>query len=156
MTPHRINTSPSPWAFDKAQASEVSITNNQAVDIKCYHPGFTFVEKLQTVSTKFRQQQAKGTLPTNFLRHYYDLSQLLEHPDVQKFIGTKQYHKRKEERFRTGDNLTIAENEAFLLSDPKTKAQFTELFAQTASLYYAGQPGFNDIIDKIQSQIKNL
>jgi len=40
----------SSWAFDRANAL-VSIIDNRAKQVKCYHPGYTFVEKLQTVST---------------------------------------------------------------------------------------------------------
>ncbi len=146
----------SSWAYDHAIGKNVTITDNRANDIKCYHPGYTFVEKLQTVSTKFRQQQATNTTPTNFLRHYYDLSQLLDHLLVKEFIGTKEYHARKKIRFRTGDNLNISENEAFLLSDPKVRKQFSETFLSTTSLYYAGQPTFEEILGRIQSTIENL
>ena len=72
----------SSWAFDRALKADISVTDNRAEKVPCYHPGYTFVEKLQTVSTKFRQQQANGEMPANFLRHYYDISQLLGHPDV--------------------------------------------------------------------------
>ncbi len=114
----------SSWAFDRASETDIRITDNRAIDIPCYHPGYTFVEKLQTVSTKFRQQQDNGEMPPNFLRHYYDIGQLLEHPDVITFIGTPEYQARKEHRFRKGDNLIIAENEAFILSDPETREQY--------------------------------
>lgn len=36
----------SSWAYDKAIASGVQVIDNRAVNIKCYHPGYTFVEKL--------------------------------------------------------------------------------------------------------------
>lgn len=146
----------SSWAYDKAASSPVSVLNNQASNIKCYHPGYTFVEKLQTISTKFRKQQESGKQPANFLRHYYDLSQLLDHPDVQAFIGTEEYHQRKAIRFRKGDNQTISENEAFLLSDPNTRDLYRKEFLKTSSLYYEGQPDFDDILNKIQSQIDTL
>jgi len=98
-TPNMTRTISS-WALDKASESGVAFTDNRAIDVPCYHPGYTLVEKLQTVSTKFRQQQQKGDLPPNFLRHYYDISQLLDHPEVTAFIGTPEYHARK--RFEGG------------------------------------------------------
>lgn len=49
------------------------LTDNRAVDVRCYDPGYTLVEKLQTISTKYRRQQASGEMPTNFMRHYYDV-----------------------------------------------------------------------------------
>lgn len=146
----------SSWAFDRATSAGVAITDNRAIDVSCYHPGYTFVEKLQTVSTKFRQQQDNGELPPNFLRHYYDISQLLGHPDVAAFIGTPKYHARKEQRFRKDDNLIIAENEAFLLSDATTREQYTLAYQATAPLYFGGQPLFESILAKILEQIDRL
>ncbi len=146
----------SSWAFDKASGSDITMRDNRANDVPCYHPGYTFVEKLQTVSTKFRQQQEKKDLPPNFLRHYYDISQLLDHPEVAAFIGTPKYHARKEQRFRKGDNLNIAENEAFLLSDPGTREQYILAYQKTASLYFDQQIPFDNILKKIQEQIEKL
>ena len=154
-TPNRqINISS--WAFDRGRASDNIIENNQAIDIKCYHPGYTFVEKLQTVSTKFRQQQESGTLPINFMRHYYDISQLLEHSDVLNFIGTDKYHQRKQTRFRTGDNLNIAENEAFILSDTGTREIYRDAFQRTLSLYHGEKPDFDKVLSKIHESIDSL
>lgn len=146
----------SSWAFDKASESDISMRDNRANGVPCYHPGYTFVEKLQTVSTKFRQQQEKGDLPPNFLRNYYDISQLLDHPDVVDFIGTPKYQEWKEHRFRTDDNPNIAENEAFLLSDPATREQYTLTYQKTASLYFNEQIPFETILGKIQGQSKKL
>lgn len=146
----------SSWAYDKASKSGIAISDNRAIDVPCYHPGYTFVEKLQTVSTKFRQQQKKGEPPQNFMRHYYDISQLLDHPAVAAFIGTPEYQARKAHRFRRDDNLNIAENEAFLLSDPATREQYTRAYQVTASLYFNEQIPFDTILDNIQAQIEKL
>ena len=70
----------------------MQVIDNRAVDVPCYSPAYTFVEKLQTVSTKFRQQQDAEVFPKNFLRHYYDLYCLLDNPEVQAFLGTTAYH----------------------------------------------------------------
>jgi hypothetical protein len=146
----------SSWAFEHALSTGVEFCDNRAIDVRCYHPGYTFVEKLQTVSTKFRQQQESGAFPANFMRHYYDLSQLLDHPDVQSFIGTEEYHQRKKERFRKADNLKIVENEAFLLSDSETRELYQRAFETTRPLYFGEIPSFDDILGKIQSQIAEL
>ena len=146
----------SSWAFDRAAKADVAARDNRAVDVSCYHPGYTFVEKLQTVSTKFRQQQSTGELPPNFLRHYYDISQLLDHPEVAAFIATPEYHARKEQRFRKDDKLIIAENEAFLLSDPATREQYTLAYQATAPLYFSGQRDFETILARIQDTIDKL
>lgn len=146
----------SSWAFDRAAKAGVAARDNRAVDVSCYHPGYTFVEKLQTVSTKFRQQQSTGKLPPNFLRHYYDISQLLDHPEVTAFITTPEYHTRKEQRFRKDDKLIIAENEAFLMSDSATREQYALAYQATAPLYFGRQPDFEGIIEKIGKQIDKL
>src|SRR5262249_37303359 len=109
------------WAHDYA-ASKVDIIDNRAKGVVCYDPGYTFVEKLQTVSTKFRRQQESGEAPVEFMRHYFDVYALLQRPEVRAFIP---YQKHKTERFRQGDNPDIAKNEAFILSNPKTPSSMT-------------------------------
>jgi hypothetical protein len=80
----------SSWAYDYA-AGNVEIIDNRAKAVPCYDPGYTLVEKLQTISTKFRKQQETGEFPANFMRHYYDVYSLLQRPEVQAFIGTGAY-----------------------------------------------------------------
>src|SRR6266853_5178640 len=80
----------SSWAYDYA-ADKVDIVDNRAKGVACYDPGYTFVEKLQTVSTKFRRQQESGDSPVEFMRHYYDVYSLLQRPEVRAFIGTEPY-----------------------------------------------------------------
>ena len=60
----------SSWAFERAFKQNVPVKDNRSINVKCYCPEYTFVEKLQTVSTKFRKQQESGSLSTNFMRHY--------------------------------------------------------------------------------------
>lgn len=148
----------SSWALDSALNSTVRFIDNRALDVLCYSPAFTFVEKLQTVSTKFRQQQLAGAglFPKNFLRHYYDLYCLLEHPDVQAFIGTQAYDARKVQRFRAGDNQDIASNEAFLLRDRTVRDLYAAKYKETSSLYYGGQPDFSAILERIAAVIHRL
>lgn len=146
----------SSWALDVALQSKASFIDNRAVAVPCYSPAYTFVEKLQTVSTKFRLQQEADAFPKNFLRHYYDLYCLLDSPEVQAFIGTPEYHARKQVRFRQGDNLHIASNEAFLLSNPAARARYEAEYKKTAALYYAGQIPFAAILDRIAQHIDRL
>jgi hypothetical protein len=107
----------SSWLYDYA-VDKVSIIDNRAKEVPCYDPGYTFVEKLQTISTKFRLQQASKNGPIDFMRHYYDIYGLLQRPEVQAFIGTAEYHAHKRKRFRGGDNPNIAQNQAFVPTDP--------------------------------------
>lgn len=144
------------WAYSRACEVAVQVIDNRATAVPCYHPGYTFVEKLQTVSTKYRIERAEGVMPKNFMRHYYDLSRLIDHPDVQTFIGTPEYHERKSKRFRVGDNLVIAENEAFLLRDRVIRERYRQAYNATRRLYFGPQPSFDDILQKIQAVINRL
>ena len=146
----------SSWLYDRAVASNVDIVDNRAMAVPCYDPGYTFVEKLQTVSTKFRKQQADGSDPVGFMRHYYDIHELLKQPDVQKFISTDAYKAHKQARFRQGDNQNIAENEAFLLSDANTQATYANAYERSSALYYAGKPSFDEILAKIREWADKL
>ncbi|WP_192798076.1 nucleotidyl transferase AbiEii/AbiGii toxin family protein [Brucella pseudogrignonensis] len=64
-------------AYDYA-ASRVELIDNRALIVSCYEPGYTLVEKLQTISAKYRKQQETGQFPANLLRHYYDIYYLLD------------------------------------------------------------------------------
>lgn len=140
----------SSWARDKAAAVNVAFTDNRAMSVKCYDPAFTLIEKLQAVSTKFRKQQEAGDFPANFLQHYYDIYCLLGEARVIDFIGTDEYEKRKEKRFSTADVRRIADNEAFLLRDPKVRKLYKTEYDKTAGLYYAGMIPFEIIMERIQ------
>lgn len=135
----------SSWAYDYA-VDKIDIINNRAKGVACYDPGYTLVEKLQTVSTKFRLQQANKDSPINFMRHYYDVHSLMQRPEVQNFIGTEAYKAHKAQRFRQGDEPDITKNEALHLSDPLTRAAYKKAYDATSGLYYAGRPSFEDIL----------
>jgi hypothetical protein len=146
----------SSWAYEHAVASKVDIIDNRAKGVPCYDPRYTFVEKLQTVATKFRHQQENGEFPANFMRHYYDIYKLLQRPDVHSFIGTAAYTAHKEKRFPKADNKNIAENEAFILSDPATRKLYENAFATTSALYYKGKPTLGQILAEIGKWIDRL
>ena len=154
VTPNRAKDISS-WAYDYA-VENVELKDNRAKAIPCYHPGYTLVEKLQTISTKYRAQQNSGTFPINFMRHYYDVYCLLDEPEVQAFIGTPEYQAHKEKRFRAGDNPVITDNEAFLLHNPSVRREYEEALQTTKTLYYKTQPSFDEIMDKIREQTDRL
>lgn len=122
----------------------------------CYDPGYTLVEKLQTISTKYRQQQKDRQFPPNFLRHYYDIYSLLEHPEVQAFIGTNEYVAHKNRRFRSLDNKNIAKNQAFILSDSETRKTYAGIYAKTSALFYGSKPTFDQILERISGWTDRL
>ena len=147
----------SSWAFDKAADVRVPIEDNRAVDVLCYSPQYTFVEKLQAISTKYRQQQEKGRVfPPNFLRHYYDVYRLLDLDSVQKFIGTSEYHEYKDKRFRGADNRDIATTDAFTLKDTAVRSLYETEYKKGADLYYKGQVPFSEILERIRKNIERL
>jgi hypothetical protein len=145
----------SSWIYDYA-ASRVETVDNRAKGVACYDPGYTFVEKLQTISTKYRQQQKEKQFPPNFLRHYYDIYSLLERPEVQAFIGTDEYEMHKDRRFRSLDNKNIAKNQAFILSDDETRKTYAETYAKTSALYYGRKPTFDQILERIREWTDRL
>lgn len=146
------------WAFEKAIATiGIDIIDNRATEIPCYHPGYTFVEKLQTIATKFRQEQTTGVERPNLLRQYYDVYCLLSNEEVQNFIGTPEYHDHKMARFPKADlKVPISQNEAYHLSNPALRARFRNRYLKTASLYYEGQPDFTALLDTINSFLSRL
>jgi hypothetical protein len=154
-TPNRPVTISS-WAYDAAVNAGVQIYDNRAVDVLCYLPTYTFVEKLQTVSTKYRLHKAGKAFPANFMRHYYDLYCLLTLPEVQKFIGTSAYEAHKVRRFRRGDELVAFKNPAFLLEDRQERARFASAYQKTSALYYNGQPDLEEILARIRQHIDTM
>ncbi|PIQ42620.1 MAG: hypothetical protein COV52_02355 [Gammaproteobacteria bacterium CG11_big_fil_rev_8_21_14_0_20_46_22] len=140
----------SSWALDKALALNIDVIDNRAKQVKCYCPEYTFVEKLQTISTKYRLQQKNKTMPINFLRHYYDVYQLLKQQRVLDFIGTDEYQLHKAKRFRSADEKDISKNEAFLLSDKEILELYAKEFEKKSAIYFGEQPNFSSIINKIK------
>jgi hypothetical protein len=114
------------------------------------------VEKLQTISTKYRKQLETGQFPAYFLRHYYDVYCLLEQPAVQAFIGTEAYRAHKDRRFRKLDNPDIISNPAFSLPDPETFALYERAYERTAALYYHGRPSLKEILARFASYAERL
>lgn len=138
------------WAYEKAVSIEPDLTNNVAVAVKCYLPEYTFVEKLQTITKKVKQQKINGEFSTNFLRHFYDIHQLFQQERVKNFIGTQAYIAHKQARFRGGDEKDLTVNLAFNLNrDPDLFEAYKLQFSTIRSLFIAGFPSFDEIYDSI-------
>ncbi|MBS0466035.1 MAG: nucleotidyl transferase AbiEii/AbiGii toxin family protein [Proteobacteria bacterium] len=143
----------SSWALDVAMARGIKVVDNRATAVPCYAPTHTFVEKLQTISTKYRRLSEAQAFPANFLRHYYDVYCLLGLQEVQDFMCELAYQERKAQRFRTGDEQVIAQNQAFILADPAQRQRFAQEYRKTAALYYQGQPDFDAMLARIHQHI---
>ena len=147
----------SSWVFDKAlEAGVADIKDNRAIGVKCYEPGYTLIEKLQTISTKYRRQQATGEMPTNFLRHYYDVYCLLGFEDVVSFLGSEDYAQHKAKRFRQGDDPDITANEAFVLSDSDTRKAYETSYRLIGALFYETPPEFEEILERLSEYASRL
>jgi len=146
----------SSWALDVAIERGVKVFNNRALNVPCYAPTHTFVEKLQTISTKYRRLAEAQKFPANFLRHYYDVYCLLGLQEIQDFMLEPAYQTRKAERFRSGDELLIAKNPAFTLDDPVQRERFAREYRKTSALYYQGQPDFELLVARIRQYILTM
>lgn len=146
----------SSWALDFAMDRGVPVFDNRAMDVPCYAPTHTFVEKLQTISTKYRRLAEAQAFPANFLRHYYDVYCLLELQEIQDFMQTTAYHERKKQRFRSGDELVIARNPAFTLSDSSQRELFAREYRKSSALYYQGQPEFELLLERINKHLESM
>ena len=140
----------SSWAYDKAVSLNVDIIDNRAKNVFCYCPEYTFVEKLQAISTKFRLYQQNEIMPINFLRHYYDVYKLLENERVLKFIGTDEYIAHKNIRFRKDDEFILKNNPAFTMPDKLIRKIFSDEFKNKAAIYFDKQPEFEEILSRIK------
>jgi hypothetical protein len=153
-TPNRSITISS-WVVQFADNKKLQHADNRALGILCYNPEYTFVEKLQTVVKKYGQFKETGKLSPNFLRHYYDINQLLDLREVQIFIGTPEYLEHKKQRFKTM-NQNVAESGAFDIEDENVRKQFEAEYLKTAPLYYRGQIPLGKILTRIQQDLGRL
>jgi hypothetical protein len=153
--PNRLVTISS-WALDFAIDRGVQVFDNRAVDVPCYAPTHTFVEKLQTISTKYRRLAEAKEFPANFLRHYYDVYCLLDLQEVQEFMKTPEYQERKQQRFRSADELVISKNPAFTLSNPEQRELFAREYKKSSALYYQGQPDFDQLLARIDKYLNAM
>lgn len=148
----------SSWAYEEgSRIKESKIIDNRAVDIICYHPGYTFVEKLQTIIRLYRQEQQDGKKRKNYMRQYNDIYCLLENDQVNAFIGTAEYEAHKQARIKGKDQeVAIQDNPAFRLDDKALLRDFEERYKATAALYYKGQIPFAEIAARIRANLDRL
>jgi hypothetical protein len=138
--------------------AHINYINNTATGVQCYHPGYTLVEKLQTIVRKYRNRDNPGASDDkNFMRQYYDVYCLLGNSDIKAFIGTPEYLAHKAARIKGADNqIPLREHPALLLSDSEIRESFQNRYESTSKLYYNGQPEFKDILARIQLHLNRL
>ena len=132
--------------------------NNTAVGVQCYHPGYTLIEKLQTIIRKYRNKDNSGASnDKNFMRQYYDVFCLLGDSDIQSFIGSSEYLAHKAVRIKGADSqILLKEHPALLLTEIEHRASFKSRYQSTSKLYYNGQPDFEEVLARIQTFLPML
>ncbi|MEI6050428.1 MAG: nucleotidyl transferase AbiEii/AbiGii toxin family protein [Bacteroidota bacterium] len=146
----------SSWVLDYAKSFNDSFKyiDNTAPSVLCYHPGYTFVEKLQTIVNKYRKESENTNKPNNLMRQYYDVYCLLNNKNVLDFIGTTEYLAHKKERFQGADkDIPLIEHPALLLTDIEIRKSFKKHYKDSSNLYYKEQPDFEVILSRIKEHI---
>lgn len=146
----------SSWVLEhvKSLDEKLGYIDNTARAVLCYHPGYTFVEKLQTIINKYRKELEASEKPKNFMRQYYDVYCLLKNTEVQQFLGSPEYEKHKSARFRGADKLIpLSEHPALLIPDKNIRNRFEARYRGSSKLYYNEQPEFDKILEGIQQFI---
>ena len=146
----------SSWLYDSAIEAGLEVEDNRAADVLCYLPGYTLVEKLDAISRKYRQEQEGKLMPVNFIRHYYDVYQLLGNKAVLDFVGTKAYSDHKAAKFRKTIESELSRNEAFILRSAETREKYAQEYQRTRALYFGGCPSFDSILERIQEHLPDL
>ncbi len=93
---------------DAARDRGVDVFDNPAVNVPCYAPTHTFVEKLQIISTKYRRLSEAREFLGNFLRQYYVVHCLWGLYEVREFLARTDYHQHKERRFARATSIRRA------------------------------------------------
>ena len=150
----------SSWIWDHLVSLNLhnNYIDNTAVGVACYHPGYTLVEKLQTIVRKFRNSSNPTvTDDKNFMRQYYDLYCLLGNPEIINFIGSPAYLSHKAARIKGADNgIPLTEHPALCLNDLEIRTSFKNRYLSTAKLYYNSQPDFEDVLARIKTYLPRL
>jgi hypothetical protein len=145
----------SSWVLEylKSIQANNAYIDNTAKNVLCYHPGYTLIEKLQTIVRKYRNLNNNGSVhDKNFMRQYYDVYCLLENQETIDFIGTSDYHKHKSIRIKGADNSTpLSDHPALQLNETDIRESFKKRYQSTSKLYYKGQPEFDIVLERIKT-----
>lgn len=99
----------------------------------------------------------------DYLHNHNDFSALLRILEDQRSIlaglieKDPEYTDHKKDRFPKKDQeISIAANEAFKLSDPSLREAFKKRYLNTKPLYYNGQPDFEEVLKRIHEHLSTL
>jgi hypothetical protein len=142
----------SSWAYERAAAAGIDkLAGNRAMSVACYEPGYTLVEKLQTISTKYRKHRKTAACPrtscdTTIMSTACWGTSRSRSSSGRQLISS----------FPAAEDKDIAKNEAFVLSDEAVRATYASAYAETSALYYQGQPPFADLLARIKEYAPTL
>lgn len=155
-TPHDISS----WIWEHLVSMnlQTQYINNTAPGVLCYNPGYTLVEKLQTIIRKYRNWNSPNDSNNkNFMRQYYDVYCLLGNKDIIAFTQTQEYDAHKSARIKGADKIIpLAKHPAFLLDNGEIRESFKAQYKATSKLYYNGQPDFEDVLERISQYLPQL
>lgn len=150
----------SSWIWDhllsiKAHAAYI---DNTAKGVLCYHPGYTLIEKLQTIIRKYRSRNSPGAQDDkNIMRQYYDVYCLLGNQGIIDFLRKPEYLAHKSARIKGADGaIPLAEHPALHITDSDYRESLKARYQSTSGLYYKGQPEFGDILERIGTYLHKL
>jgi len=146
------------WEHLVSMNIQTQYINNTAQAVLCYHPGYTLIEKLQTIIRKYRNWNSpEDSNSNNFMRQYYDVYCLLGNEDIIAFTKTPDYEKHKLARIKgTDKTIPIAKHPALLIEDAEIRESFKIRYKSTSKLYYNGQPEFDDVLARIATHLPQL
>jgi len=146
------------WEHLVSMNIQTQYINNTAKAVLCYHPGYTLIEKLQTIIRKYRNWNSpEDSNSNNFMRQYYDVYCLLGNEDIIAFTKTPDYEKHKLARIKgTDKTIPIAKHPALLIEDAEIRESFKIRYKSTSKLYYNGQPEFDDVLARIATHLPQL
>ena len=146
------------WEHLVSMNIQTQYIDNTAKAVLCYHPGYTLIEKLQTIIRKYRNLNSPEDYNrNNFMRHYYDVYCLLGNEDIIAFTKTPDYEKHKLARIKgTDKTIPIAKHPALLIEDAEIRESFKTRYKATSKLYYNGQPEFDDVFARIATHLPQL
>lgn len=143
----------SSWAYDFAiiEAPGVITIDNRAIDVPCYLPGYTLVEKLQTIVRNYRQEVSGDLKSKNYMRQYYDVYNLLGQKEIQDFIISEEYQTHKANWIKGKDaEIPLNDHPALKLDNLELVKDFSARYLSTSNLYYRGQVPFEQIVTRIR------
>ena len=146
------------WEHLVSMNIQTQYIDNTAKAVLCYHPGYTLIEKLQTIIRKYRNWNSPEDYNrNNFMRQYYDVYCLLGNEDIIAFTKTPDYEKHKLARIKgTDKTIPIAKHPALLIEDAEIRESFKTRYKATSKLYYNGQPEFDDVLARIATHLPQL